>query len=92
MVPSLKLSFVANDNYPTGIGLASGNTIHFRSLVFTADHLGRLSLTLQEWDSGTIFVGMVHNRSPSLSTVLKESSNEDITTSGAGGNFESSGP
>jgi hypothetical protein len=31
MVPSQKLSFVANSNKLTGIGFASGNTIHFGS-------------------------------------------------------------
>jgi hypothetical protein len=32
MVPSLKLSFVANGNCLIGVGLALGSTIHFGSL------------------------------------------------------------
>jgi hypothetical protein len=41
MVTSLKLSFIANGNDPTDIGLALGETIHFGSLEFTTDCLGR---------------------------------------------------
>jgi hypothetical protein len=77
MVPSLKLSFVANGNHPTDVGLAPRSTIHIGSLEFTTDRLGRLSLSPQEWDSSIVFVGMVHNRSPSLHTTLEESSDED---------------
>jgi hypothetical protein len=39
MVYSPKLSFVANDNNPTGVGLAPGETIHFDSLKFTPTSL-----------------------------------------------------
>jgi hypothetical protein len=45
MVPSPKVSFIANDNNLTGINLALGSTIQFGSLEFTADHLSRLSLS-----------------------------------------------
>jgi hypothetical protein len=53
MVPSPKLSFIANGNHLTGVGLAPGSTIHFGSLEFTAEHLVRLSLSPQEWDLST---------------------------------------
>jgi hypothetical protein len=48
MVPSPKLSFVANGNNPTSVGLAPGSTIHFGSMEFTTDRLGCLSLFPQE--------------------------------------------
>jgi hypothetical protein len=92
MVPSPKLSFVANGNNPTGVSLAPGSTIHFDSLEFTADRLGRLSLSPKEWDSCAIFVGMVHIGSPSLRTTLDESSNEDGATSGIEETSGSPGP
>jgi hypothetical protein len=47
MVPSPELSFIANDNNPTNVNLASGSTIHFSSLKFIADRLGHPSLSPQ---------------------------------------------
>jgi hypothetical protein len=92
MVISPKLSFIANGNNLTDIGLAPGETICFRSLEFTADRLGRLSLSPMEGDSGTIFIGMVHSGLPSLHTALEDSSSEGGATSGAVGSFGSPGP
>jgi hypothetical protein len=85
MVPSPKLSFVANGNNPTGVGLAHGDTIHFGSLEFTIDRLDHLSLSPQEGDSSAIFVGMVYSGMSSLHTTLEETSNKDGAPSGAGG-------
>jgi hypothetical protein len=50
MVTSPKLSFIANSNKPTSVGLTTGETIHFGLLEITADRLGRLSLSLKERD------------------------------------------
>jgi hypothetical protein len=83
MVPSLKLSFITNDNNPIRVGLALGSTIHFGSLEFIDDHHHHLSLSPKEQDSGAKFVGTVHNGSPYLRTTLGESSDEDGATSGA---------
>jgi hypothetical protein len=66
MVTSPKLSFVANDNNLTDIGLALGETIHFSSLGFTANCLGHLSLPPYERDSSVIFIEMVHSGTPLL--------------------------
>jgi hypothetical protein len=89
-----ELSFIANGSNLTGVGLALGSTICFSSIEFTADHLGRLSLPPppNEWDSSTIFVGMVYSGSPSLRTALKESFDEDGTASGARGRSGSPHP
>jgi hypothetical protein len=85
MVPTLKLSFIANNNNPTSIDLAPGSAIHFASLEFITDHLGRLSLSPQEWDSSTLFIGMVHSGSPTLRTALEESFDKDDIASGVFG-------
>jgi hypothetical protein len=92
MIPSPKLSFVANINNPTGASLAPGSTIHFGSLEFTVDRLSRLSLSPQEGDSSAIFIGMVHSGTPSLHTTLEETSDEDGATSGARGSSGSPDP
>jgi hypothetical protein len=85
MVISSKLSFIANGNNPTSVGLAPGQTIHFGSLEFTVDHLGRLSLSPEEDDSGAIFIGMVHSGSPSLHITLEDSSDDGGDALGIGG-------
>jgi hypothetical protein len=76
MVYSPKLSFVVNCSNPTVVGFTLRKTICFGSLEFTADHLGHLSLSPQDGDSTTLFVGMVHIGSPSLQTALEDSSDE----------------
>jgi hypothetical protein len=85
MVYSPKLTFIANCNNSTDIGLAPGETICFGSLEFTADRFGCLSLSPKGQDSGTVFVGMVHSGPPSLHTTLEELSDEGDTTLGEGG-------
>jgi hypothetical protein len=45
MVPSPKLSFIANGNHPTSIILPPGSTIHFGCLELTTDRLACLSLS-----------------------------------------------
>jgi hypothetical protein len=89
MVHSSKLTFVANGNDLTDNGFTPGETICFGSLEFTIDRCENLSLSPDGNDSGVVFIGMVHNRSPSLHTVLKESSDEGKTASGGGGALDS---
>jgi hypothetical protein len=84
---TLRLTFVANNNNPTVIGLAMGETICFGSLEFTANRFGSLSLALKGGDSGVVFIGMVHSGLPSLHTILEESSDEGGSASGEGGAY-----
>jgi hypothetical protein len=83
---------ICNDDDPIGVGLAPGNTIHYGSLEFIIDHLGRLHLSPQGWDSNAIFIGMAHSMSLSQRTALEESSCEDVATSGTEGSLGSFGP
>jgi hypothetical protein len=86
MVHSLRLTIVTDDNHQVGIGFTLGETRHFGSLEFIADHFSNLSLSPEWNDSGAAFVGMAHSGSPSLHTIFKESADEDDTTSSGGGN------
>jgi hypothetical protein len=61
-------------------------TIHFRSLDFIAGRFRSMSIYPEGNESGTVFIGMVHSKSPSLHTILEESANEGDTTSSGGGN------
>jgi hypothetical protein len=92
MVTSQKLSFIANSNKPTSVGLTTGKIIHFGLLEITADRLDRLSLSPKERDSSTIFVGMVNTGSPSSHTTPKDSTDEGDATSRARGSSRSPSP
>jgi hypothetical protein len=84
IVHSPKIAIVANGKHQTSVGFTLGETIHFGSLVFIADHFGNLSLSPEGNDSCAIFMGIVHNRLPSLHTILKESVDEDDMSSSRG--------
>jgi hypothetical protein len=92
MVYSPKLTFVANGNNSTGVGLTLGKTIRFGSLEFTADRFSNLSLYPVGNDLGVIFVGMVHSGPPFVHTMHKESSNKGDTTLGGVGSSRLPGP
>jgi hypothetical protein len=87
MVYSLKLTFVANGNNPVNGGFTPVKPICFGSLEFTIDRFSNLSLSPKGEDSAAIFVGMVHSGSPSLHTILEESSHEGDAASGGEGSF-----
>jgi hypothetical protein len=92
MVSSPKLSFIPHGNHLTSVSLALVSTIHFGSLDFTTDRLVHLSLSRQEWDSSTVFIGMVPNGSQSFHTTLEESSDKDSAALGTGVSSGSVGP
>jgi hypothetical protein len=49
-----------------------------------AHQFDNMSLSPEGNDSGAVFMGMVHNRSLSLHTILEESTNEDDSASSEG--------
>jgi hypothetical protein len=87
MVYSPKLTFIDNGNNQTKVELAPSKTICFGSLEFTTDCFGHLSLSPKGNDLGTAFIGMVHSGSPSLHTILEESSDKGNAASGNGGSY-----
>jgi hypothetical protein len=62
-----------------------GETIHFGSLEFITNRFDTLSLSPEGNDLGVMFMEMVHNGSPSLHTILEESTGEDNSASSGGG-------
>jgi hypothetical protein len=91
MVYSPKLTFIANHNNSTGIGLTRSKTICFDILEFTNVRFDHRSPS-KGVDSSSIFIGMMHSGSPSLHTILEESSDEGGTASGEGGSSRSHKP
>jgi hypothetical protein len=66
-------------------GISLSETIRFRSLEFITNYFSNLSLSPKGSDSGVVFVGMAHIWSPSLHTVLEDSTNEFYTASNGEG-------
>jgi hypothetical protein len=85
MVHSPKLTFAANGNNLTDVGLALDEAIFFGSLEFTVDRFSNLTLSPKGNFSSIVFVEMVHNGSLSLHTILEDSDDEGDATSGGGG-------
>jgi hypothetical protein len=79
MVHSSTLDVITDGEHLTCGDFSPGETIFFGSLEFIIDYFGTLSLSLKGSDSGTVFVGTAHCGSPSLCTILKDSTNELYT-------------
>jgi hypothetical protein len=59
--------------------------IHFESLEFIVDRVGSLSLSIKGNGPCAVFMGMAHNGSPSLHTILEDFNDEFNTASNRGG-------
>jgi hypothetical protein len=81
MVHSSTFAITTDGERLTYGGFSHGETVHFENLEFIASYFGSLSLSSKGSDSGDIFVGMAHNGSLTLRTVLKDFTNEFYTTS-----------
>jgi hypothetical protein len=92
MVHLSKPNINADGNILTSAGFTLHETIYFWSLVFITDHFASMSLSPKGSDSDVIFVGMLHNGSPSLLTILEDSSNEGDTASSRGKSSSSPDP
>jgi hypothetical protein len=85
MVHLSMLTITTNGEHLTGGGFSLDEIIQLGSLEFIIDHFDNLSLSREGSDSDAVFMGMAHNRSPSLHTILEESASEDDSASSEGG-------
>jgi hypothetical protein len=87
IVHSPKLVITADDKHVIGVSFTLGETIHFWSLEFIIDRFSSLGHSAEGHDSGAVFVGVSHSRSPLLHTILEDSTGEGDTTSSGEGSF-----
>jgi hypothetical protein len=80
-----KLTIGTDSSNLFDIGLAWGETIRSEKPEFIADHFNYLSLSPKGDDSGIVFMGMAHSGSPSLYTIIEESTGKDDSASSQGG-------
>jgi hypothetical protein len=84
MVHSPKLTVIADGKHQIGGSFTVGETISFGRLEFIIDRFSSLSHSDEGNASGAVFVGMTHNGSPSLHTILEDSVDKGDTTSSEG--------
>jgi hypothetical protein len=76
MVHSSMLTINASGELLTRGDFFLGESVPFGSLEFIADYFGHLSFSPKGSDSGTVFIRMTRGGSPSLRTILEDSTDE----------------
>jgi hypothetical protein len=90
MVDSPKLVVDADNKHQTDVSFNFGKTIHIRSLDIITNCFRSLSLSTKGNDSGAVFMGMAHNGSTLMHTVLEDFDDEGETPYSEGGGRGSS--
>jgi hypothetical protein len=85
MVHSSRLVIDVDGEHLTCGGFFFGETICFGSLEFIVDCFDSMSFSPKGNNSNAIFVEMARSGSPSLHTILEDSTDEFYTTSSRGG-------
>ena len=81
MAQSLVLTIAVDGELRTSLDFTSGEIFRFGNMEFTADHLGRLSISNDGDDSGARFVGVTLSGLASLHTILETDADDDMSTS-----------
>jgi hypothetical protein len=76
MVHSLTLAVTIDGEHLTCGGFSLGEIVRFRSLEFIADCFNSLSLSPKGSNSSVVFMGTTRSGSPSLHTILEDSTDE----------------
>jgi hypothetical protein len=84
LVDSPKLVVDADNKHQTDVSFNFGKTIHIRSLDIITNCFRSLSLSTKGNDSGAVFMGMAHNGSTLMHTVLEDFDDEGETLYGEG--------
>jgi hypothetical protein len=88
MVPPSVITIAANDECLMCSGFSLGETVHFGSFKFIADHFNGLKLSPRRGDSGAAFMGSTHSGTPSLcQAMIEDSAKEFHMASGGEGGF-----
>jgi hypothetical protein len=84
MVPPSVITIAANDECLMCSGFSLGETVHFGSFKFIADHFNGLRLSPRRGDSGAAFMGLTHSGTPSLCQAMIEDSAKEFHMASGG--------
>jgi hypothetical protein len=93
MVPSSSITITAHDESLACSGFSLGELDRLGNFEFIADYFGGLSLSPRRGNKGTIFMGLTRSGASTLQrAMIKDSTEEFLTTSSGEGSFSHPSP